>query len=70
MGRILQSWLKVPPPQRTMVLMVEAMDEGFGRVVNITSINGVIGAHGQSNYSAAKSGVIGLTFALAKEGEH
>jgi len=44
-------------------------DQGFGRVVNVSSINGALGAHGQSNYSAAKSGVIGLTFALAKEGE-
>lgn len=43
-------------------------DQGFGRIVNITSINGIMGAHGQSNYSAAKSGVVGLTFALAKEG--
>jgi len=44
-------------------------DQGFGRIVNITSINGIMGAFGQTNYSAAKSGVVGLTFALAKEGE-
>jgi len=37
--------------------------------VNITSINAIMGAFGQTNYSAAKSGVIGLTFALAKEGQ-
>merc|ERR1711988_1114702 len=43
-------------------------DQGFGRIVNITSINGIMGAHGQTNYSAAKSGVVGLSFALAKEG--
>lgn len=43
-------------------------DQGFGRIVNITSINGIMGAFGQTNYSAAKSGVVGLTFALAKEG--
>lgn len=43
-------------------------DQGYGRIVNITSINGVLGAFGQTNYSAAKSGVVGLTFALAKEG--
>merc|ERR1719478_1315768 len=42
--------------------------QGYGRVVNITSINGILGAHGQTNYSAAKAGVIGLTFALAQEG--
>jgi NAD(P)-dependent dehydrogenase (short-subunit alcohol dehydrogenase family) len=43
-------------------------DQGFGRILNITSINGILGAHGQTNYSAAKAGVVGLTFALAKEG--
>lgn len=43
-------------------------DQGFGRIVNIGSINGVLGAFGQTNYSAAKSGVIGFSFALAKEG--
>merc|ERR1712157_452814 len=43
-------------------------EQKYGRVVNITSINGIMGAHGQSNYSAAKSGVIGLTKALALEG--
>jgi len=43
-------------------------DQGYGRIVNITSINGVMGAFGQTNYSAAKSGVVGLTLALAKEG--
>lgn len=42
-------------------------DQNYGRIVNVSSINGVLGAHGQTNYSAAKSGVIGLTFALAKE---
>lgn len=44
-------------------------DQGYGRIVNITSINGIMGAHGQTNYSAAKSGVVGLSFALAKEGQ-
>eukprot|EP00929_Paragymnodinium_shiwhaense_P073535 TRINITY_DN374_c0_g1_i1.p1 TRINITY_DN374_c0_g1~~TRINITY_DN374_c0_g1_i1.p1 ORF type:complete len:300 (-),score=112.11 TRINITY_DN374_c0_g1_i1:195-1094(-) len=43
-------------------------EQGFGRIVNVASINGILGAHGQTNYSAAKSGAIGLTFALAKEG--
>jgi len=43
-------------------------EQKYGRVVNISSINGVVGAHGQSNYSAAKCGVIGLTKALALEG--
>jgi NAD(P)-dependent dehydrogenase (short-subunit alcohol dehydrogenase family) len=40
----------------------------YGRIINVASINGVLGAHGQTNYSAAKSGIIGFSFALAKEG--
>lgn len=40
---------------------------GHGRVVNITSINGLRGKFGQANYSAAKAGLIGLTKAAAKE---
>ena len=40
---------------------------GGGAIVNISSINGMRGKFGQTNYSAAKAGVIGLTKALAKE---
>jgi acetoacetyl-CoA reductase len=43
------------------------VSQGFGRVVNIGSVNGSRGAFGQSNYSAAKSGVHGFTKALALE---
>jgi 3-oxoacyl-[acyl-carrier protein] reductase len=40
---------------------------GSGAIVNISSINGMRGKFGQTNYSAAKAGVIGLTKSLAKE---
>lgn len=40
----------------------------FGRVINISSVNGQKGQAGQANYSAAKAGDIGLTRALAQEG--
>ena len=43
-------------------------DRGFGRVVNISSINGQKGQMGQVNYSAAKAGDLGFTKALAQEG--
>ena len=41
---------------------------GYGRVVNIGSINGQAGQYGQVNYAAAKSGIHGFTKALAQEG--
>ncbi len=43
-------------------------ERGFGRVINISSINGQKGQAGQTNYSAAKAGMIGFTRALAQEG--
>jgi 3-oxoacyl-[acyl-carrier protein] reductase len=42
-------------------------DQKYGKIINITSINGLRGKFGQSNYSAAKAGIIGYTKALAKE---
>jgi len=48
--------------------VIDGMRErGFGRIVNISSINGQKGQLGQVNYSAAKAGVIGFTRALALE---
>src|SRR3954454_16121422 len=38
-----------------------------GRIVNIASVAGLVGFHGQTNYAAAKAGVIGMTRVLAKE---
>ena len=43
-------------------------DRKFGRIVNISSVNGQKGQAGQANYSAAKAGDIGFTRALAQEG--
>lgn len=43
-------------------------DRGFGRIVNISSINGGKGQFGQSNYAAAKAGVYGFTKSIALEG--
>lgn len=43
-------------------------DRKFGRIINISSINGQKGQSGQANYSAAKAGDIGFTRALAQEG--
>ena len=43
------------------------LKSGYGRIVNISSVSGVLGNAGQSNYSAAKAGVLGLTKSIAKE---
>jgi acetoacetyl-CoA reductase len=48
--------------------VIEGMRErGFGRIINISSINGQKGQMGQANYSASKAGDIGFTKALAQE---
>ena len=51
----------------TRALVKYMMTKKFGRIINIVSISGVNGMAGQTNYSAAKSGVIGMTKALALE---
>lgn len=43
------------------------MEQGFGRIINISSVNGQKGMFGQTNYSAAKAGVHGFSMALAQE---
>jgi len=42
-------------------------EQKYGRIINITSINGLRGKFGQTNYSASKAGIIGYTKAVAKE---
>jgi 3-oxoacyl-[acyl-carrier protein] reductase len=42
-------------------------DQRSGRIINVTSINGLRGKFGQTNYSASKAGIVGYTKALAKE---
>ncbi|QBB70318.1 acetoacetyl-CoA reductase [Pseudolysobacter antarcticus] len=47
---------------------IEGMSErGYGRIINISSVNGQTGQFGQTNYSAAKAGMHGFTMALARE---
>jgi 3-oxoacyl-[acyl-carrier protein] reductase len=43
------------------------MRRQWGRIINITSISGVVGNPGQGNYAAAKAGMIGMTKSLARE---
>ena len=43
------------------------LDRGYGRIVNISSVNGQRGQFGQANYSAAKAGLHGFTMATAQE---
>jgi NAD(P)-dependent dehydrogenase (short-subunit alcohol dehydrogenase family) len=42
--------------------------QGYGRIVNTTSVSGLVGMPGQTNYGSAKAGVFGLTRVLAQEG--
>ena len=45
----------------------DRVEKGWGRIVNISSVNGEKGQAGQTNYSAAKAGMHGFTMALAQE---
>ena len=51
----------------TQPFAAKMAEKGWGRIINISSVNGVKGQAGQTNYSAAKAGVIGFTKALAAE---
>ncbi|MDF4869168.1 SDR family oxidoreductase [Vibrio parahaemolyticus] len=52
----------------TQPLFAAMCEKGGGRVINISSVNGLKGQFGQANYSAAKAGMIGFSKALAYEG--
>ncbi|CAM3971899.1 Acetoacetyl-CoA reductase [Vibrio aerogenes CECT 7868] len=52
----------------TRPLFAAMCERKFGRVINISSVNGLKGQFGQANYSAAKAGMIGFSKALAAEG--
>jgi acetoacetyl-CoA reductase len=51
----------------TKQVIDEMVDRGWGRIINISSVNGEKGQFGQTNYSAAKAGMHGFTMALAQE---
>ena len=51
----------------TRVLVKYMLNKKFGRIINVVSISGVNGMAGQTNYAAAKAGVIGMTKSLALE---
>ena len=52
----------------TKVCWDEMTSKHFGRIINISSVNGQAGQYGQVNYCAAKAGIIGMTKAIAQEG--
>ena len=51
----------------TRPLMMAMVRQRFGRIINLSSVSGLVGTRGQVNYSAAKAGLIGATRALAQE---
>jgi acetoacetyl-CoA reductase len=70
----LEQWQEVMSTNLTAMFnmtrgVIEPMrKQGFGRIINIASINGQKGQFGQANYAATKAGVIGFTKSLALEG--
>jgi len=69
-----ENWMAVIQTNLTSVFAMSKavwepmLAQKFGRIVNISSINGQAGQYGQVNYCAAKAGVIGMTKAMAQEG--
>ena len=61
-----QRWISLSNFSKAALRFMLRQEEG-GSILNITSISGVVGMAGQSNYSASKAGMIGLTKALARE---
>lgn len=51
----------------TKAVLPHMREAGYGRIVSASSINGSLGAFGQTNYSATKAGIVGFTKALSKE---
>jgi acetoacetyl-CoA reductase len=51
----------------TKQVVADMVEKGFGRIINISSVNGAKGQAGQTNYSAAKAGMHGFSMALAQE---
>ena len=51
----------------TKQVVADMVEKGWGRIINISSVNGAKGQAGQTNYSAAKAGMRGFTMALAQE---
>jgi acetoacetyl-CoA reductase len=51
----------------TKQVVTDMVEKGWGRIINISSVNGEKGQAGQTNYSAAKAGMHGFTMALAQE---
>ena len=51
----------------TKQVIADMVEKGWGRIINISSVNGAKGQAGQTNYSAAKAGMHGFTMALAQE---
>lgn len=68
-----ENWIKVIETNLNSVFFMsrlivpEMRNKNFGRIINISSINGLKGQVGQSNYAAAKAGIIGFTKSLALE---